>query len=389
MAVSLSGFYPYQGIGETIYVIATDGLAAGAGYSELYIELKIEVGKDVLGSIVYEDLVTIRTQGVWNDTLQTDISWFLDGLFDEMDFPWDTSNFPHKIPVGFGHISVRLTANAFGDGVLQSTAQDTMLVFDATYPGQYIERRRFLTDSPPLKLTSKYIPEYVYFVPTTSYTSKLAYQCTFTDGTVSAIAYSSALPVVARELICYPCGYEVLNLAAQPKEVASWQVWVVQDPDTPRSDPKTFWLDCYDSEERGRYFVFQNSNGCWDVAMLTGVQTENLQTSSDVVALADISTLGGTKFSRLRHRNTRNFPNWEIASGYQPEGHGTWLRDLVVSERVFRMNDFDPAEWYDLPQAVMIDRGSIRVKEDEDDFDAIRFTYRDANNQKGLWTPEQ
>jgi hypothetical protein len=211
----------------------------------------------------------------------------------------------------------------------------------------------FLTWAPDFKLTSKLVPEILFFyIPPSSAFSLVRINVTvyFTDDSQSSFV-TSEYEVSPNDVVELSVGYSALDLAAvNPlKTIAAWSVClqkvtdggIVDAPDwvyTDISEVRTFLLDPA-AFENERIFIFQNSFAkAYDVVRFTGKGSMSIDLdfatsttdSSDTVTFYNASN---NKFSASElQRNTAN-------SGWITKEVKNYLRDLMLSKQVFEYKD--------------------------------------------------
>lgn len=384
---------PVVGIRDNVPFGVVDSTASS--YGTFRIEVLIEYEDLMQGPGIWVEAMTLETPGVNNGSLTANLSAALDHVcLPELPYVIAPAKALQMAR------SIRLTVKTYGDGALLET--NTNVTFRAIRGGVNrmlqpvgylgtLNTGKFMTWAPSRKLATQYSYEFLYWLRITSDPVKMRCQPTYTDGTVGAIIDpAGTFGGVAWDVIIFPCGYSYFSLGSLPKPVRSWNVWVANSSNVVLSEVRTFEIDCYEDEPRGKYFMFENSLGGWDTAYFTGNQTLDMDTTGDVVerglAPDDITA---ANLLALNSRHTRKFT---VNSGYMPPGHALWLRDLVATENAVRANGLEPDRadfWYGqstfkVPVPIIVDRGSIRIKEDEPGLDYVTFSYIDAIRERNI-----
>jgi hypothetical protein len=212
---------------------------------------------------------------------------------------------------------------------------------DQTWWGKHSSGLNWLTYQPRELYISKTQPVKLSFLIWKSVTSiKLKIKLAFTDDTYSTITQETQ---AANQYEVYDAilSYQKLNLAAQAKDVASYEVWL-EDQDVNRLTlSRWFYVDdTYREDER--ISIFQNSLGRPDVVRFTGswdYKTENTRSTAELINQEGFTW---ANFENFDYSNTE-IQQFKFRSGYlndlakRPKQYADYLREFYLSPKIYEL----------------------------------------------------
>lgn len=353
-----------------------------AGNYELYGELRVETEP---GSSIFSRTLTMRLSPNAADQATFELQ---DGIADF--FPLADFN-------PFGSFQLALTddnqvraqfytAESYGDpAILQALSLvDTFRVLNGGIPkildidffGDYLpQSRQFLTWHPGKKRVSTDQPELLHFYAYTGI-SKLFYRIKvyFSDQTSISQLISETSNIQEGRIYRMPSGYTALSVnGVNPeKKVIKYEVWLEDQDGFTVALPFSYLVDPI-SPPNGRYWMFTNSLGMWEIMRTEGKTTENMsvdrELSSGYLQQGYVRTRG-----ELRIRIMGSSSELEVSSGYlSSKEEAEWTKEILLSEKVFLITPEQRT-----PYLILTD--SFQVSRDQEYTWYLRFEARQAYN---------
>jgi hypothetical protein len=202
-------------------------------------------------------------------------------------------------------------------------------------------KKKFLTWSPPSKLTDKVETHSLFFAfQTPSYSSyQLMIVIVTTGGSTAPIKITLPLTVQYWSVVEFLAGYTQLGVEALAghDEVISYQLYLVDGDDNIISDIREFVID-YRYFENTRYFRFRNSWGTYDSLRCTGVfETIVEHEREKVMFMSDeTETMYNTPGAYSMIKEAQSF---KANSGWLTKEFLNYLRDFMLSSDIFEVED--------------------------------------------------
>ncbi|MEI7723481.1 MAG: hypothetical protein WCK09_00395 [Bacteroidota bacterium] len=200
-------------------------------------------------------------------------------------------------------------------------------------------RKKFMTWSPPSKLTDKVETHSLFYaVQTPGITSIQMKAHIYNGDTGSTINITPALSVQYWSVYEFMAGYTQLNLAAQLSgNVDRWELYLVDNAGNVISDIREFVLDKR-YHENTRYFRFRNSWGTYDSLRCTGVFENLVENDREKVNYTseDIET---TFNAPGAHTSISESLNYKANTGWLTKDFLQYLRDFMLSSEIFELED--------------------------------------------------
>ncbi|MEL6628277.1 MAG: hypothetical protein AAFQ92_22315, partial [Bacteroidota bacterium] len=242
----------------------------------------------------------------------------------------------------------------------------------------------FLGVNVPSKLMTIYQPDWVHFVPNTTGSYKLRKAVTLFNNQVLPPSTMFERSMIANRCYAAPCGYNELFLYIHPEGVRSWQVWMEDASGNAVSEVRSFHIDPYLNHERTRYLMFEQSRGGFTTLAVNGIASESITVSSKEVRRMRPITQED-RSPDIYQRNSRYQLSYTHASGYYPSGHAPLLKELLLSEQVYRLGGFEASPFaIDSLTPIRIDRTTSVIKQDEEFFDFLDIKYQDAKIHRAI-----
>ena len=200
-------------------------------------------------------------------------------------------------------------------------------------------KKKFLTWSPPSKLTDKFETHSLFFAiqePTWS-TFQLKANL-YSENTSSSENMTTQLPVALWSVFEFPGGYDQLGLDQFLNgDVITWELFLVDENDTIISDVHRFELD-EKYYENTRYFRFRNSWGTYDSLRCIGVFETIIEHDREKVAF--ISDETETSFnSPGAYSIIKEVQSFKANTGWLAKEYLNYLRDFMLSSDIYEVVD--------------------------------------------------
>lgn len=246
--------------------------------------------------------------------------------------------------------------------------------FDFVYPGQ-----RFLTHAPETRRVSARQPLWLYYnAGPTAGTYSVKVTRYYTDGSSDDFTVNP-LNNQGYDLFRWPVGYDQLNLeSGATGEIKSWTVVVVSNNAfSELSEVREYVLD-YNCPPNERYYLFENSFGVIDTVRTTGELSLDHQNTSQTVRRG-MDLFRNKDQPDIIKFNSEHYDICTQYCGHIDPAEVDWLRDLLRSERVWRLGDAKPKPEVTRDMwPIVIDDGKTRISQDNNFLYSLRFSYRDA-----------
>ena len=200
-------------------------------------------------------------------------------------------------------------------------------------------KKKFLTWSPPSKLTDKVETHSLFFaLQTPSYSSLQMMAHIYSSDAGSTIPITPLLSVQYWSVFEFMAGYSQLGLSAYlGGNVNKWQLYLQDNNGTVISDIREFVLD-QKYYENTRYFRFRNSWGTYDSLRCTGVFEQTVEHDREkVIFMSDeIETTFNTPGAYSMIKEAQSF---KANSGWLTREFLNYLRDFMLSADIFEIED--------------------------------------------------
>lgn len=200
-------------------------------------------------------------------------------------------------------------------------------------------KKKFLTWSPPSKLTDKYETHSLFFALQTPSYSQFRMKANLYDGSTGSTINITSL-ISAGDWLVYEfmAGYTQLQLSTQMSgNVERWELYLVDENGTVISDFREFILDPK-YYENTRYFRFRNSFGTYDSLRCTGVFETIIEHEREKVIFMsdDTETMYNTPGAYSMIKEAQSF---KANSGWLTRDYLNYLRDFMLSSEIFEVED--------------------------------------------------
>ena len=200
-------------------------------------------------------------------------------------------------------------------------------------------KKKFLSWSPPSKITDKLETHSLFFAfQTPSFTSYQLKALISTGEIESVVNLTSLLIVEYWKVVEFMAGYEQLELSKYLEgNVEKWQLYLVDNLGNVISDVREFALD-QKYHENTRYFRFRNSWGTYDSLRCTGVfETIVEQEREKVIFISDeTETCYNTPGAYTMIKEAQSF---KANTGWLTREYLNYLRDFMLSSDIYEVED--------------------------------------------------
>ena len=208
------------------------------------------------------------------------------------------------------------------------------------YFGLTAVKKRFMTWSPPSKLTDKFETHSLFFaLQDQAYSTIQLKAILYTASNVgSTTNITSAIPALPWTVYEFMAGYAQLGLSQlMSGNVVKWELFLADENDTVISDVRSFELDEKYAENR-RYFRFRNSWGTYDSLLCTGVfETVVEHEREKVIFMSDeTETAYNSPGAYNMIKETQSF---KANTGWLTRDYLNYLRDFMLSSDIYEVED--------------------------------------------------
>ena len=208
------------------------------------------------------------------------------------------------------------------------------------YFGLTSVKKRFLTWSPPAKITDKFETHSLFFaLQNQSYsTIQLKASLYTASNTGSSVNVTSAIPALQWTVYEFMAGYTQLDLALlMSGNVVKWELYLVDENGTVISDVRSFELDPKYAENT-RYFRFRNSWGTYDSLLCTGVFENIIEHEREKVIYVSDET--ETSYNSPGAYNMiKETQSFKANTGWLTRDYLNYLRDFMLSSDIYEVED--------------------------------------------------
>ena len=243
-------------------------------------------------------------------------------------------------------------------------------------------KNRFLTHAPRSGMAlTIHQPYFLSMLNTDATTLRVLVEVVFSDSTSEIIQPYSIVSLEAYDVLEIPVGYEQLKLGSLEKEVSGWGVYVSNDAGTVLTEKMNFLVTR--SFPYDRYWLWENSFGCYEVLRTYGINTTSLDVSR-LRARRSLSPLsaGGRQF---RTYGTTSQVGSEVHSGFLEAGHEALAQDFLQTEDLYRIGEEGPnLKASGTPYPLEFNNTEMTLQRDEDPLVSFKFEVRNAFLSKGV-----
>ncbi len=200
-------------------------------------------------------------------------------------------------------------------------------------------KKKWLTWSPPSKLTDKFETHSLFFAfQDPSYATCQLKAHLYSSDDDEIINIGQVITPLPWHVFEFTVGYAQLGLADYlDGKVYKWEVYLVDESDNPVSDIREFNLDAKYAENV-RYFRFRNSWGTYDSLRCTGVfETIVEHEREKVIFMSDetettFNSPGG--YSMIKEAQS-----FKASTGWLTKEYLNYLRDFMLSADIYEVED--------------------------------------------------
>lgn len=214
------------------------------------------------------------------------------------------------------------------------------LADDVDYFGLADTKKKFLTWSPPSRITDRDETHSLFFAFQAPVHRKYTLMCLIrTDqASLEPIAITPEHSITNWTVVEFLVGYGQMNLESHTNDtILSWQVYLVDEDENRISDIREFVID-QKYHENVRYFRFRNSWGAYDSLRCTGIFEDTVEHDRERVTFSssDAETAYNAPGNYMLVSETQNF---KANTGWLSRTYLNYLRDFMLSTDIYEVDD--------------------------------------------------